>query len=79
LVIGPPIAIRYFLNRPFINPAQFCQLLGADQKNTVFAIRIEDGALILRPLTRAEQKEMIKKAAKGITEEQAPILKKLAK
>lgn len=55
------------------------ELIGADQKNTVFALRIENGELILRPLTRAEQKEMIKKAAKDITEEQAPILKKLAK
>ncbi len=55
------------------------ELVGADQKNTVFALRIEGGELILRPLTRAEQKEMIKKAAAGITEEQAPILKKLAK
>lgn len=55
------------------------ELIGADQKNTVFALRIENGELILRPLTRAEQKEMIKKAAKDITDEQAPILKKLAK
>lgn len=55
------------------------ELIGADQKNTVFALRIENGELHLRPITTAEQKELIKKAAKGITEEQAPILKKLAK
>lgn len=55
------------------------ELIGADQKNTVFALRIENGELHLRPITKAEQKELIKKAAKGITEEQAPILKKLAK
>lgn len=55
------------------------ELIGADQKNTVFALRIENGELHLRPITKSEQKELIKKAAKGITEEQAPILKKLAK
>ncbi|MDZ4661058.1 MAG: AbrB/MazE/SpoVT family DNA-binding domain-containing protein [Pseudomonadota bacterium] len=55
------------------------ELIGADQKNTVFAIRVEDGELILRPLNAKEQKEMIKRAAKEITQEQAPILKKLAK
>ena len=55
------------------------ELIGADQKNTVFALRIENGELHLRPITKAEQKELIKKAAKGIAEEQAPILKKLAK
>lgn len=55
------------------------ELIGADQKNTVFALRIENGEIHLRPITKAEQKELIKKAAKGISEEQAPILKKLAK
>lgn len=55
------------------------ELIGADEKNTVFALRIENGEIHLRPITKAEQKELIKKAAKGITEEQAPILKKLAK
>lgn len=55
------------------------ELIGADQKNTVFALRIENGELHLRPITKAEQKELIKKTVKGITEEQAPVLKKLAK
>jgi len=55
------------------------ELIGADEKNTVFTVQIEDGALVLRPLTRADQKAMIKKAAKAVTEDQAPILKKLAK
>ena len=55
------------------------ELIGADDKNTVFALRIENGELHLRPITKAEQKELIKKAARGVTQEQAPILKKLAK
>ena len=55
------------------------ELIGADDKNTVFALRIENGELHLRPITKAEQKELIKKAARGVTREQAPILKKLAK
>ena len=55
------------------------ELVGADQKNVVFAVKVEGGEIILRPLTRAEQKEMIKRAAKDIIEEQASILKKLAK
>ncbi|MDX9731767.1 MAG: hypothetical protein RBT63_08355 [Bdellovibrionales bacterium] len=55
------------------------ELIGADEKNTVFALRIENGEIHLRPVTKAEQKELIKKAARSVTQEQAPILKKLAK
>ena len=55
------------------------ELIGADEKNTVFALRIENGELHLRPVTKSEQKELIKKAAKGITQEQSTVLKKLAK
>ena len=55
------------------------ELVGADEKNTVFALRIENGEIHLRPVTKAEQKELIKKAARSVTQEQAPILKKLAK
>lgn len=55
------------------------ELVGADEQNTVFALSIEGGEIRLRPLTRAEQKDMIKKAAKKVTADQAPILKKLAK
>ncbi len=54
------------------------ELVGADEKNSVFAMKIENGEIRLRPLTRAEQKEMIKKASKEIAQDQAPILKKLA-
>lgn len=55
------------------------ELIGADEKNTVFAIHIENGALVLRPLSKADQKAMIRAAAKTVTADQAPILKKLAK
>lgn len=55
------------------------ELIGADEKNTVFALRIENGEIHLRPVTKTEQKELIKKAARSVTQEQAPILKKLAK
>lgn len=55
------------------------ELIGADEKNTVFALRIENGELHLRPVTKSEQKELIKKAAKSITQEQSTVLKKLAK
>jgi len=55
------------------------ELIGADEKTAVFALRVEKGELILRPLSREEQKAMIKKAAKSVSEDQAPILKKLAK
>ena len=55
------------------------ELVGADEKNTVFALRIENGEIHLRPVTKAEQKELIKKAARSVTQEQASILKKLAK
>ncbi len=53
--------------------------IGADERNTVFALRIENGELHLRPMTKAEQKELIKKAARSVTQDQAGILKKLAK
>lgn len=55
------------------------ELIGADEKTAVFAIQVDNGALILRPLSREEQKAMIKKAARAVAEDQAPILKKLAK
>lgn len=55
------------------------ELIGADSQNTVFTLRIENGELHLRPITKAEQKELIKKAAQGVTQEQSSILKKLAK
>ncbi|MCB0367776.1 MAG: hypothetical protein H6624_02480 [Bdellovibrionaceae bacterium] len=54
------------------------ELVGADDQNAVFALNIENGEIRLRPLTRAEQKEMIKKAAKKVTKDQARILKKLS-
>ena len=55
------------------------ELVGADRRNTVFVLRIDNGALILRPMTDEEQKQMIEKAAEEVTNEQAPILEKLAK
>lgn len=55
------------------------ELIGADSQNTVFALRIEDGELHLRPITKAEQKELIKKAAQVVTQKQSSVLKKLAK
>ena len=54
------------------------ELIGADEQDVVFLLKIEDGEIRLRPLTRAEQKEMVRKASKKVTEDQAPILKKLA-
>ena len=54
------------------------ELIGADEQNAVFVLKIEDGEIRLRPLTRVEQKEMIKKASKKVAADQAPILKKLA-
>ncbi len=55
------------------------ELIGADEKTAVFAVQVDNGALVLRPLSREEQKAMIKKAARAVAEDQAPILKKLAK
>lgn len=55
------------------------ELVEADDKNTVFAVKIEDGEIRLRPITKAEQKALIKKAAKDVMKEQKPILEKLAK
>lgn len=55
------------------------ELVDADDKNTVFAVTIEDGEIRLRPITKAEQKALIKKAAKDVMQEQKPVLEKLAK
>ena len=54
-------------------------LIGADEQNTVFELKIKDDQVILRPLSRSEQKAMIKTAASQVAKDQAPILKKLAK
>ena len=54
------------------------ELIGADDENVIFALKIENNEIVLRPLTRKEQKDMIKKAGKQVGNEQAPILKKLA-
>jgi len=54
-------------------------LIGADQKNTVFAVEIAGDTIKLRPLSQAEQNQIIEAAADEITNEQAPILEKLAK
>lgn len=55
------------------------ELVDVDDKNAVFAVKIENGEIRLRPITKAEQKTLIKKAAKTVMTEQSPILKKLAK
>ena len=54
-------------------------LIGADQKNTVFAVEIAGDTIKLKPLSQAEQNKIIEDAADEITNEQAPILEKLAK
>lgn len=58
------------------------ELIGADEhsdeQSIVFVLKVKDGEIRLRPLTRAEQKEMIRKASKKVAVDQAPILKKLA-
>jgi antitoxin component of MazEF toxin-antitoxin module len=55
------------------------ELVHADEKNAVFDVQVEGNKIVLRPLSRAEQKAMIMKAAQEVTDEQAPVLKKLAK
>ena len=55
------------------------ELVHADEKNAVFDVQVEGNKIVLRPLSKAEQKAMIMKAAQDVTDEQAPILKKLAK
>lgn len=55
------------------------ELVHADEKNAVFDVQVEGNKIVLRPLSKAEQKAMIMKAAQEVTDEQAPILKKLAK
>jgi antitoxin component of MazEF toxin-antitoxin module len=55
------------------------ELVHADEKNAVFDVQVEGNKIVLRPLSRAEQKAMILKAAQDVTDEQAPVLKKLAK
>jgi antitoxin component of MazEF toxin-antitoxin module len=53
-------------------------LVGADQENVVFELKVSEHELSLRPLSRQEQKKMIREAAKAVSQEQEPILKKLA-
>lgn len=55
------------------------ELVNADEKNAVFDVQVDGNKIVLRPLSRAEQKAMIMKAAREVTEEQAPVLEKLAK
>jgi antitoxin component of MazEF toxin-antitoxin module len=53
-------------------------LVGAESENVVFELKVSEQEISLRPLSRKEQKKMIREAAKAVSQEQEPILKKLA-
>ncbi len=53
-------------------------LVGADSDSIVFQVKVNDGEISLRPLSRKDQKALIREASELVSNEQQPILKKLA-
>jgi len=53
-------------------------LAGAEPDSAVFEVKVNDGEILLKPLSRKQQKDLIRKASSEISKEQQPILKKLA-